>query len=145
MITRFATYGLLGWSIEILWTGLSTITSGSLNLIGHTSIWMFFVYGSAAIAFERAYSKISHFNWYVRGIIWTILIFAVEFSSGMLLRLFGIEAWYYNCPLSICGVIRLDYAPAWFVVGIMFEKIYSILITKNTGAKQHKKGGSYGQ
>ena len=135
MITRFVIYGLLGWNMEILWTGLSSVTDGSFNLIGHTSVWMFFVYGSAVFALEPIHPKISHLNWFYRGCIWTVLIFLIEFISGMLLKLIGIEAWHYSCPLSVCGVIRLDYAPLLFVVGLLLEKAHSMLLLLNKTQK----------
>lgn len=135
MLTRFVIYGLLGLNIEILWTGLTSAIGGNLNLIGHTSVWMFFIYGSAVFLLEPVHNKIPHINPILRGLIWTVLIFVIELVSGLLLRLFGIEAWHYTSPLSILGVIRLDYAPAWFIVGLIFEKIHSALMTNNIGTK----------
>lgn len=128
MLIRFVIYGLLGWNIEILWTGLSSVLKGDYNLIGHTSVWMFFIYATAGILFEKVFKRISHFNWAIRGLIWTTLIFLIEFISGAILRMFGVVAWYYTCPLAIYGLIRLDYAPLWFVVGLLFERIYAGIV-----------------
>ena len=59
-----------------------------------------------------------------------ILIFAVELISGLLLKsVLGVCPWnYVNKSLSICGIITLEYAPVWIVVGIMFEKIHDAII-----------------
>lgn len=129
MIVRFVIYGFLGWVTEILWTGLTSVSRGNYNLIGHTSVWMFFIYGFAVVLLEPVHGLIASHGFIVRGIIWTLLIFAVEFSAGMLLKFFGIEAWHYSCPLSVCGVIRLDYAPLWFTLGLVFEKIHTLLLS----------------
>lgn len=136
MIKRFIIYGLLGWNMEIIWTGLTSVGSGNLNLIGHTSVWMFFVYGMAAFVLEPVHRLIHDCNWFVRGCIWAALIFAIEFTSGMLFRLIGIQAWYYGGTFSVLGVIRLDYTPAWFAVGLIFEKLHLTLIEHNVGVQK---------
>lgn len=132
MIIRFIIYGLLGWNMEIIWTGLSSAASGNMNLIGHTSVWMFFIYGAAVFLLEPIHSVISNLHWFFRGLIWAAMIFAIEFVSGMLLRLFGIEAWYYTGPFAVLGVIRLDYTPAWFAVGLLFERIHTFLVKSHS-------------
>lgn len=134
MIIRYMIYGLLGMNMEIFWTGLSGIRFHSKNLIGHTSVWMFFVYGLAVVVLEPVHNLISDQNWFFRGCVYTMLIFAIEFTTGYLLRIFGIEAWNYTTPLSILGLIRLDYAPAWFIAGMIFEQLHNLLIRYNIGA-----------
>ncbi|WP_157881699.1 hypothetical protein [Acetivibrio thermocellus] len=47
MIKRFFVYGITGWSMEIIWTGLHSFLTGDMKLQGYTSIWMLFIYGSA--------------------------------------------------------------------------------------------------
>jgi uncharacterized membrane protein len=48
----------------------------------------------------------------------------VEFSSGSILRHFGMCPWDYSgTPFQYKGLIRLDYAPLWFFTGLLFEKI----------------------
>lgn len=136
MITRFVIYGLLGWNIEVIWTGLCSVLRRDMNLMGHTSIWMFFIYGAAALALEHVCCAIRDYNLFVRGCVWAVLIFAVEFLSGTALRLIGIEAWYYSGVYAVMGVIRLDYLPLWFAVGLIFERIYSALIKYHIGVKK---------
>ncbi|MGN1093064.1 MAG: hypothetical protein ACI4RS_05360 [Monoglobaceae bacterium] len=135
MLKRFIIYGLLGWNMEVLWTGITSLSAENVNLIGHTSVWMFFIYGSAVFIFEPVYRIIADCNMFVRGCAWTALIFVIEFISGLLLHSIGIEAWYYNCRFAVCGVIRLDYAPAWFAVGLVFEKVNHILQRYKIGVK----------
>ena len=124
---RFIIYGLLGWNIEVLWTGWCSLTSGDFNMIGRTSLWMFLIYGAGGLIFEKVFSKISRKSLFVRGLIWMCLIFAIEFISGSFLRLIGITPWYYDGFFSVAGLIRLDYGPLWFLVGIVFEKIYYVI------------------
>ena len=121
--------------MEIIWTGLSSLTSGSRNLMGHTSMWMFFIYGAAVFLFEPVHAWIGNFHWFLRGCIWTLLIFAIEFMSGLLLKAVGIQAWEYTGVSSVLGVIRLDYAPLWFAVGLIFERVHNVLIAYHIGIK----------
>jgi len=51
MMTRFLVYGLLGWSLEIFWTGLGSILRGEWRLVGYTYLWMLPIYG-LAVFFE---------------------------------------------------------------------------------------------
>ena len=51
-----------------------------------------------------------------------LCIFAVEFVTGSFLKLMHLCPWDYSqSPWNINGVIRLDYAPVWFIAGLLFE------------------------
>jgi uncharacterized membrane protein len=52
-------------------------------------------------------------------------IFTIEFLTGGLLRLItGACPWDYGSgALSVMGLIRLDYAPLWAVLGLFFEEV----------------------
>lgn len=123
MKKNFLLCGLIGWCLEILWTGLHSILSGELTMTARTSLLMFPIYGCAA--FIRPLSKkMTHFSAFIRGCIYTVAIFAVEFISGTILRRFHMCPWNYSkAPFNIMGLIRLDYAPLWFGTGLFFEKI----------------------
>lgn len=52
-------------------------------------------------------------------------IFFAEFISGSILKKLGICPWDYSgTPFNIEGVIRLDYAPLWFGLGLFYEKLF---------------------
>lgn len=125
---RFIFYGLIGWCTEVIWTGLGSLVKGDVTLYSFTSIWMFFIYG-LAVFLERVHDRIRNISILIRGGVYTILIFVIEYSTGSLLRLIlGTCPWdYSSCIYSINGIIRLDYAPAWFCAGLIFEKIHDWL------------------
>lgn len=53
-------------------------------------------------------------------------IFAAEFGTGMFLKHYDMCPWdYSNTPYHYKGVIRLDYAPVWFLTGLIYEKLLS--------------------
>ncbi len=123
MKREFFICGTIGILLEVFWTGFLSMTNSDFSLSANTSIWMFPIYGCAAFI-----KPISHLignnNFIIRGAIYAILIFIGEFIFGMILSSFGICPWNYNnAPYNICGVIRLDYAPLWFISGLLFEFI----------------------
>ncbi|NLN18613.1 MAG: hypothetical protein GX162_04955 [Firmicutes bacterium] len=130
MWIRFVIYGLLGWAVEITWTGLGALWRGDPRLPGRTYLWMFIVYGSAALVLEPVHNLIGPWPWPYRGLVWTFSIFFIEYAAGWLLReLTGVCPWdYTSVRFSIRGLIRLDYAPAWFVLGLFFERLHRILV-----------------
>ncbi|TCS83530.1 hypothetical protein EDD72_10480 [Tepidibacillus fermentans] len=111
--------------MKVIWTGFWSLLSGNLALSGHTYIWMFFIYGSA-VFLEPIHGRIRRWHFIIRGSTWAILIFAIEFLTGYLLQLIlGECPWDYRQTTSITlmGLIRYDYFPAWFTVGLLFEKL----------------------
>lgn len=46
---NFLKCGLAGWCMEILFTSMDSLRRRDMTLRGNTSLWMFPIYGSAAI------------------------------------------------------------------------------------------------
>ncbi len=127
MVKKFIIYGLLGWSMEIIWTGLGSLIGGDLRLHAFTNLWMFFIYGMA-VFLEPIHHIIGGWNWFCRGVIWVVLIWGIEYSTGLLLKnILGVYPWYYASPFAIENLVRLDYAPAWFAAGMIFERVHKTL------------------
>ena len=129
MITRFVFYGLTGWCVDVFWTGLGSLLRGDFTLTSRTYLWMFPIYG-LAIFLEPVHNSIQHWPLLVRGSIYTVLIFLTEYITGYLLQHFtGACPWDYSgTPFSINGLIRLDYTPAWFVAGLLFERLHTLIV-----------------
>lgn len=127
--TRFIIYGLVGWCVEIFWTGLGSFIRGDVTLRGWTCAWMLPIYGMM-IFLEPIHNRIRKWPVVLRGGVYTLLIFTVEFLTGTLLRaIIGVCPWDYSrSPYSILGVIRLDYAPYWFISGLLFEKLHDTFV-----------------
>lgn len=127
MAVRIAIYGAIGWIIEVLWTGLGSLIAGDPRLISQTYLWMFPIYG-AAVLLEFVHDNIRSLPWVIRGTIYMILIFSIEYITGWIIRdIVGVVPWTYTNRYSVDNLIRLDYAPAWFFVGLMFEKLHDFL------------------
>nr|WP_204618352.1 hypothetical protein [Desulforadius tongensis] len=129
MKTRFFIYGLLGWGLEVFWTGFESALSGDPRLTAHTYLWMFPIYG-LAVFLEPLHNAIRRYPWFIRGMVWVLVIFALEYSTGGLIRLItGYSPWNYSgtSPWEIHGLIRLDMAPLWFITGFIFEQVHDYL------------------
>lgn len=127
MFKRFFIYGSIGISLEILWTGFTAFLGGDMSFTGHSSVIMLPIYG-AAVFLEPLFKELKNVSILLRGIVYMILIFAVEYWSGLVLTSFEICPWsYLNSALNIRGLIRLDYAPLWFSVGLLYEQLYKKL------------------
>ena len=123
----FITFGLIGWCMEVFWTGLGSLIRKDFRATSTTSIWMFFIYGSA-LFLEPVYDLLAPYPLIIRGCVYVVCIFAAEYLSGMALRRARICPWDYSgSAYSIHGVISLSFAPAWFTAGLVFEAIYKFL------------------
>ncbi|MBA4686848.1 MAG: hypothetical protein H2184_06810 [Candidatus Galacturonibacter soehngenii] len=128
MKKNFVICGIFGWCIEILWTAFEKFRRRDMKLIGNTSIWMFPIYGMASL-FVPIYRFIKNANVVVRGFVYMLSIFTAEYITGYILKKRNMCPWDYSkAKYNINGLIRLDYAPLWFLVGLVFEKLVN---TKN--------------
>lgn len=92
------------------------------RMIGRTSLLMFPIYGMGALFCPIA-AKLRGRSIWERGCIYTVLIFTAEYTTGWLLRKFSMCPWDYgDAKYNVHGLIRLDFAPVWFVLGLVFEK-----------------------
>ena len=122
---NFLLCGLCGWCMEILFTALHSLKRRDLRLTGTTSLWMFPIYGCACLLapFKQIFTKL-HINRTMRGLFYMALIYSVEYLSGRLLWKHNLCPWdYVRSRFHIHRIIRLDYAPWWFLAGLFFEKI----------------------
>lgn len=120
---NFLLCGIVGWSIEIFFSSLQSLQRRQYKLIGNTSMWMFPIYGLGSLIGPLSRPLRKQKIWQ-RGLIYMILIYSVEFLSGKFLQKKGLCPWDYSISrFHIHRIIRLDYAPCWFAIGLLFEKI----------------------
>lgn len=125
---KFLIYGGLGWCVEILWTSIYSQIAGDgdISLRGYSYLYMIFIWGAGVLLLEWIEKHIRGRNLFVRGTIYALACFVVEFAAGMLLHLLTNRIpWDYSKAsiFSIWGAIRLDYFPFWFLAGLASEKV----------------------
>ena len=124
MAIRFLIYGALGLFMEIIWTGLGSLFRKDYKLHASTSIWMLFVYG-LAVFLEPVCDITRRLPFYARGFAYVLCIFAIEFLTGAILKKARVCPWDYSgSRFNLFGLIRFDYAPVWFLAGLIFERAH---------------------
>ena len=103
---------------------LKALYKGDMELRGSSSLWMFPIYGMG-VFLEPIIDLLKLTPWSLRGVTYMLCIFIAEYVCGTILNKFNVCPWDYSSfEYSIDGVIRLDYAPCWFLVGLLYEYIY---------------------
>lgn len=133
MLIRFFLYGLLGWCAEIVWSAVTEKISGKQKdwrLVGHTSLWMLPIYGLLAPLYEPLHDLLRPWHWFMRGLVYLLGIWLVEYTAGWLLRrLAGKCPWdYSHLRGNLHGLIAWEYAPLWFLFGLALEPVHDFLI-----------------
>lgn len=116
-----------------MFTSVESILAHDWRLIGRTSLLMFPIYGMGALLapigtmVDRWIGDIwlRPTDRFVRhGMLDMVLIFTTEYLAGMWLRARGMCPWDYSGRMAnVNGLIRLDFAPLWFMTGLLFEQI----------------------
>lgn len=121
----------VGVALEVAFTALTDIRQSDRRLTGHSYLWMFPIYALVYPLLAVAWPVLEDVPWPVRGAVYVVAFFAVEYASGWLIRrLVGECPWesgYLQARWGVHGLIRLDYAPAWFVVALIFERLFLYL------------------
>ena len=121
----FLICGFVGLFTEISFTAMDSLKRHDFRLKGTTSLWMFPIYGiGALIPPVSRFLQQKKTPVLVRGILYTCCIFAVEYFSGKKLRDKQCCPWdYYRSHFHVNGLIRIDYAPWWFLFGLIMERL----------------------
>lgn len=125
MKNNFLICGAIGWCWEVVYTSLHSLTKKDFDhkLMGNTSLFMFPIYGSAFLIKPVA-KVIRHQPFWLRGTVYTGLIYLMEYLSGCFLQKRQVCPWDYSkARLNFKGIIRLDYAPGWFILGLLYEHL----------------------
>lgn len=139
---NFLKCGVAGWCLEVIFTSVGSIAAHDWRLMGNTSLLMFPIYGLGALLTPIGQTVdrwlqvtpgevLAGTDRLVRhGMLYMVIIFVAEYLFGALLKAGGVCPWDYSgLHSNIDGLIRLDFAPLWFMTGLLFEQI-----TKKKGA-----------
>ncbi len=131
IIFFFVIFGLGGVASEVFFTAIHKIFKEKKNrtLYGYSSIWMFFIYGAVFFIILFGTTYFSQYSIFLRGLIYMIMIYLLEFCSGFLLKKFKLICWDYSkdTKYHFKGIISLEFAPIWYFGGIAAELIYLYL------------------
>jgi uncharacterized membrane protein len=140
LLARFVIYGLVGWCIECTFTSMMDLATGAgdLRLMGYSYLWMHPIWGLGLLLGERLVGVLQRvgLNRVTRSFIGMGVCFAVEYSMGALLvALIGRCPWDYSASvMSVDGLIRLDYAPFWWLCAWAVEPLFTLVRRVRLGA-----------
>ncbi|MBI4410860.1 MAG: hypothetical protein HY541_00045 [Deltaproteobacteria bacterium] len=102
------------------------------RLMGYSFLWMIPIY-ALLIFIEPAGRLLSPLPFYLRGIIYVIALWIVEYTTGFLIKkISGRCPWDYSASrFNLHGYIRWDFFPFWFVFMLSAEWLSSkfVLLT----------------
>ncbi len=127
VLWRAVGYGIAGWCMEVLWTGARSGLRGDRKLEAKTYLWMFPIYALAAPLFEPLHDALRRLPAPLRAAIYAAGIMTVEYATGWALdKATGQCPWDYSeeARFHLNGYVRLDYAPAWAVAGLLLERVH---------------------
>lgn len=131
LFQNFIKCGVIGWCMEIVFTAVGSLRRREMQLMGQTSLYMFPIYGCAAL-FQPAFFLVKKISLPFRALIYAMSIFTAEFLSGTLLAKRSVCPWNYGCHRwHVNGLIRLDFLPFWSLAGLLYEYV----LTKPQGRK----------
>jgi uncharacterized membrane protein len=149
---RFMLYAFLGLLLEVTLGAVISLSEGKYTLRGNTSLWMLLDYGLFGVILMPIKQRLVLFRLplLIRGIIYMLLIYAVEYLSGTLFTAFGLHIWsYHHHQYHLHGQIALNYAPLWYCLGLFAELIYGridacaqILSAPVKRSEENSKSGS---
>jgi len=131
-LARAAIYGLLGCSMELVFTAVTTFIERGQSRPS-TSPLMLPVYALVCPLFEPVHDGLrGRVSLPVRAATYGAGFQLVEFVSGSVLRRVTGEApWdYRQARLNIDGLVRLDYLPLWAIVGLGAEEVHDRLMRR---------------
>lgn len=119
----FVKCGVIGWCMEIVFTAVGSLRRRELRLVGQTSLYMFPIYGCAAL-FKPVFFLVKRLSLPLRGLLYAASILTAEFLSGKFLSKLSVCPWNYGRHRwHVDGLIRLDFLPLWSMAGLLYEHI----------------------
>ena len=127
VLGRFIAFGLLGLLFEVFFGAAWNLRLGNLEMHGRSSPWMMLDYGLLGVLLMPIARPLIRrkIPLVLRALVYMVAIFAVEFVSGWLFDLAGLDIWDNSAlPFNLCGYIALMYVPVWYAVGLVAEYVY---------------------
>ena len=129
-LTRTVLVASLAMAMETVFVAIADLPEAQdWRLKGHTYVWMFPIYATIYPGLSWLYPRLAGWPFPARGLLYVALIYAVEYASGWAIRAaVGKCPWdYTGRKWAVHGLIRLDFAPAWFAASLVYEAVFRFL------------------
>jgi hypothetical protein len=131
-ITLILGFIFIGITMEVVATSIMDfIKYRDPRLKGETYLWMLPVYAAVPYIYLFVTSTFKDSGWIVKGFIYMIAFYLLELLAGLIIKaLVGVSPWNYkDYRFHFKEVICLEYAPVWFIYGVVGEWYYEFLIS----------------
>jgi len=129
-IDQLLFWGIFGLVAEIFFTAITDlIKKKKINLIGHTSLWMFPIY-SIGLTYGFNFVQQIITNDFIRYFSYPFWIWLVEILVGFPANKIGIKIWDYSYledNKHWRGIISFVHFPIWIIFGILVELVDSLV------------------
>ncbi len=128
-------FSLIGLGMECLFTGVLDARkgwrAGDRRLHGYSSPWYIPICSLAPLILHTWGWRILPLHWAFRGFAWMVMIYVIEFTWMWCIRqMVGSspsEESYWRSGRSFYGLVRWDFAPAWFAGGLVLEAAFRFM------------------
>ncbi len=123
-LQRILIFGLLGMLVECFFTGAHSLLTRNWKATCTSYLYMIPIYGLAGITLDALHSKLALHPIYA-AMIYVPVIYIFEFCFGWLLqKIIKVCPWHYgHGKFTIMGLVRIDYAPLWFLLALCFDSL----------------------
>ena len=131
-ITLILGFIFIGITMEVVATSIMDfIKYRDPRLKGETYLWMLPVYAAVPYIYLFVTRTFIDSGWIVKGFIYMIAFYLLELLAGLIIKaLVGVSPWNYkDYRFHFKEVICLEYAPVWFIYGVVGEWYYEFLIS----------------
>ena len=121
----------IGVTMEVICTSIMDfIKDKDPRLKGETYLWMLPIYAVVPFIYEFVQGVLPEISWWQKGFVYMLAFYLLELVGGLIIKaLVGVSPWNYkNYRFHFKEVICLEYAPVWFIYGIVGEMYYEFLL-----------------
>ena len=129
MIFEAFLFAIVGLGLEVVETAILFPKDRDRRLMGYSSLWYIPFYAVfPLVLLHNFHGFFFPLPFYVRGLLYMVIFWIVEYGSMALLRLIlgksPSEDGYYRSRWNVHGLVRLDLGPVWICFGFVFEWIF---------------------
>lgn len=129
LLFEMALFAALGLGFEVIFTSVLDFKKDRrCFLMGYSSLWYAPLYALVPLFLNLTNGWLFRLPFWERGVVYALVVFIVEYVGMLCLRmLLGAspsQESYYKSPWNVHGLIRLDYFPAMWLMGLAFEVVF---------------------
>jgi len=129
LLFEMVLFAVFALGLEVVFTSVCDWKNDKRRfLMGYSSLWYVPLYALAPVFLHLTSAFLFELPFLLRGTIYALVIFALEYLGMLSLRLLlgasPSQEHYYKARWNVHGLIRLDYFPVMWLMGLVFEWVF---------------------